>query len=491
MAIIERKPEEQNPSQAPTLGMGAGTFGQQAQQRSNIAQGGSGRFTNLQQYIKANEANPNAQLLQREGQRRQAELGTRQQEFTRQAEPIKQQFEGIRSGQQFVQSALQDPTRIVQDPTQLQRFTQYRTQGIGDVEAPFQQLQTARGQLGAQQEQIASGLETIQRDPNALQNFIQSQRMNPALATRGENVLDRFLTQSTESGQRAIAGLGTTANLIRGTQSPSIIGDVESLRNQALQNPLTTSQIQSTIQQTLTPEEEYIKSIDRQYLADQLNLEKSPAEIESELRRFDLTEKRKNELIDELVGLDPNNPAATRMLNLPSINIPKISFRPQLGAIAGGVLGGLASTNPWGALAGAVAGGSAATSMAEQQAAIERARNTQLAAAAGLRDEQARQERQNRINELVTQIEMQNEVLKPFLEGGEKFGLFGYEQGLGRTREELLGQFEQDRLNRVRALQQLAGTEQFNPILQTQLSTIPVEEQRMQPMKPSIERIRY
>jgi hypothetical protein len=265
MAITERKLEDQNASQAPTLGMGSGTFGQQAQQRTNIAQGGSGRFTNLQQYIKANESNPNAQLLQREGTRRQEELGTRQQEFTKQAEPIKQQFEGIRSGQQFVQSALQNPTGIVQDPSQLQRFTQYRTQGIGDVEAPFQQLQSARGTLGTQQEQLASGLETIQRDPNALQNFIQSQRVNPALATRGENVLDRFLTQSTESGQKAIAGLGTAAGAIRGTQAPSIIQDVESLRNQAMQNPLTVGQVQSTIQQTLTPEEEYIKSIDRKY----------------------------------------------------------------------------------------------------------------------------------------------------------------------------------------------------------------------------------
>ena len=220
MAITERKLEDQNPAQAPTLGMGAGTFGQQAQQRTNIAQGGSGRFTNLQQYIKANEANPNAQLLQREGTRRQEELGTRQGEFTRQAEPIKQQFEGIRSGQQFVQSALQDPTKVVQDPKNIERFTQYRTQGIGDVERPFQQLQTARGTLGTQQEQLASGLETIQRDPNALQNFIQSQRANPALATRGENVLDRFLTQSTQSGQQAIAGLGTTASAIRQAQIP-------------------------------------------------------------------------------------------------------------------------------------------------------------------------------------------------------------------------------------------------------------------------------
>jgi hypothetical protein len=491
MAITERKLEDQNPAQAPTLGMGAGTFGQQAQQRSNIAQGGSGRFTNLQQYIKANEANPNAQLLQREGTRRQEELGTRQGEFTRQAEPIKQQFEGIRSGQQFVQSALQDPTRVVQDPSQLQRFTQYRTQGIGDVEAPFQQLQTARGTLGTQQEQLASGLETIQRDPNALQNFIQSQRVNPALATRGENVLDRFLTQSTESGQKAIAGLGTTAGVIRGTQAPSIIQDVESLRTQAMQNPLTTEQIQSTIQQTLTPEEEYIKSIDRKYLADQLNLGKSPAEIETELRRFDLTEKRKNELIDELVGIDPNNPAATRMLKFPSFNIPNISLRPNLSTLAGAVGGAIASTNPWSAIGGAIAGQSQANALASQQAAIERERLSQLAAAESLRDEQQRQQRQQRINELVTQIGMQNEVLQPFQEGGEKFGLFGYEAGLGKTREQLLGQFEQDRLNRVKALQQLAGTDQFNPLLQTQLSSIPLEEQIRQPMKPSIERIRY
>jgi len=277
MAIIEKRQEEQNPSQAPTLGMGSGTFGQQAQQRTNIAQGGSGRFTNLQQYIKANEANPNAQLLQREGTRRQEELGARQQEFTKQAEPIKQQFEGIRSGQQFVQSALQDPTKIVQDPKNIERFSQYRTQGIGDVEAPFQQLQAARGTLGTQQEQLASGLETIQKDPNALQNFLQSQRDNPSLATRGENVLDRFLTQSTESGQKAIAGLGTTAGVIRGTQAPSIIQDVESLRGQIQGQPLTAGEVQNVLSQQITPEENYIRNIDPDaYIGRQIGLTSIP-----------------------------------------------------------------------------------------------------------------------------------------------------------------------------------------------------------------------
>ncbi len=53
MAVTVFKPEEQNTSQAPTLGIGSGTFGANAQQRKNIAQGGSGRFTNLQQYVQA------------------------------------------------------------------------------------------------------------------------------------------------------------------------------------------------------------------------------------------------------------------------------------------------------------------------------------------------------------------------------------------------------------------------------------------------------
>ena len=67
MAITEFRPQNQNVAQAPTLGEQSGTFGAGAQQRKNISQGGSGRFTNLQQYVQANEANnPNAQLLQRE-----------------------------------------------------------------------------------------------------------------------------------------------------------------------------------------------------------------------------------------------------------------------------------------------------------------------------------------------------------------------------------------------------------------------------------------
>lgn len=424
MAIIERKPEEQNPSQAPTLGMGSGTFGQQAQQRSNIAQGGSGRFTNLQQYIKANEANPNAQLLRREGQRRQEELGTRQQEFTRQAEPIKQQFEGIRSGQQFVQGALQDPTRVVQDPTQLQRFTQYRTQGIGDVEAPFQQLQGLRGQLGAQQEQLATGLETIQRDPNVLQNFIQSQRENPALATRGENVLDRFLTQSTESGQKAIAGLSEPINVIRGTQAPSIVGDVESLRTQALQNPLTSGEVQNVITQAVTPEEEFIRNINPQYVAQNIGLDVEKAtNINNQLNSYTSNINNLSELINrnqsELSNLDA------------AINFERSMI-----------------DNP----------GAQGWQKDSARANIDRFNNE-------------RRQRINAIQNLSNEVNNQRNEYNIYLNQNRdivnKYN--DYLSQFNKTRQELLTQYDPTRLSRLQALEQLSGSRPFEPFLQERL----------------------
>lgn len=431
MAITERKLEDQNAAQAPTLGMGAGTFGQQAQQRTNIAQGGSGRFTNLQQYIKANEANPNAQLLQREGARRQEELGTRQQEFTRQAEPIKQQFEGIRSGQQFVQSALQDPTRVVQDPSQLQRFAQYRTQGIGDVEAPFQQLQTARGTLGTQQEQLASGLETIQRDPNALQNFIQSQRSNPALATRGENVLDRFLTQSTESGQRAIAGLGTTAGAIRGTQAPTIIQDVESLRAQAQGGPLASSDVVNLVSGAIRPEEEFIRGINpeqaKNYIASSLN---------GNAKSFDENLNELNRNISKI-----QQTIAQRDRNLANIpNLPE--YREEVNDLDRRILQDPRAGN-------------------KQWVDETRARGLQ--------------EIINRMKNKVDLVSYEGErYLNEITNNPEAQKLRAYESAVNNlqnlNRQQLLQQYDPTRLSRIQALEQLTGSTPFTPLLQERLS---------------------
>lgn len=431
MAITERKLEDQNPAQAPTLGMGAGTFGQQAQQRTNIAQGGSGRFTNLQQYIKANEANPNAQLLQQEGTRRQKEIGTRQGEFTKQAEPIKQQFEGIRSGQQFVQSALQDPTKVVQDPKNIERFAQYRTQGIGDVEAPFQQLQTARGTLGTQQEQLASGLETIQRDPNALQNFIQSQRANPALATRGENVLDRFLTQSTKSGQKAISGLGTTAEAIRGTQAPSIIQDVESLRAQAQGGPLASSDVMNLLSGAVKPEEEFIRGINpeqaKNYIASSLN---------GNAQSFDENLNELNRNISKI-----QQTIAQRDRNLANIpNLPE--YREEVNDLERMIVQDPRAGN-------------------KQWVDETRARGLEeITNKYKNKVDLGRYEGERYLNEITNNPEAQK--------------LRAYESAVNNlqnlNRQQLLQQYDPTRLSRIQALQQLTGSTPFDPLLQTRLT---------------------
>jgi len=452
MAITEKKLEEQNPAQAPTLGMGAGTFGQQAQQRSNIAQGGSGRFTNLQQYIKANEANPNAQLLQREGQRRQEELGTRQQEFTRQAEPIKQQLEGIRSGQQFVQSALQDPTKVVQDPKNIERFAQYRTQGIGDVETPFQQLQTARGQLGAQQEQIASGLETIQRDPNALQNFIQSQRMNPSLATRGENVLDRFLTQSTESGQRAIAGLGTTAEAIRGTQAPSIIGDVESLRSQIQGQPLTAGEVQNVISGTVKPEEEFIRGINNLYVASKVGIGNQISPIKSKITP--------NRIINPVTGREEINYAFE---GLPTFTYQRPQTTTQ--ATENDIKKAEKQFNDYNYYNQAIK---------DIDSAIARSENViNRLSSQGI---DPFDPTNNQLQQAKDSLAKQREIKTNLMLGASNrdYSLVPFYQeyiNLANTsKENILQNLDPTRLSRIQALEQLAGSTPFTPLLQTRVS---------------------
>ena len=453
MAITERKLEEQNAAQAPTLGMGAGTFGQQAQQRTNITQGGSGRFTNLQQYIKANEANPNAQLLQREGTRRQEELGTRQGEFTRQAEPIKQQFEGIRSGQQFVQSALQDPTKVVQDPRNIERFAQYRTQGIGDVERPFQQLQTARGTLGTQQEQLASGLETIQRDPNALQNFIQSQRANPALATRGENVLDRFLTQSTQSGQKAIAGLGTTAEAIRGTQAPSIIQDVESLRTQAQGGPLASSDVVNLLSGAVKPEEDYIKGIDNLFVASRVGLGNKISPIKSTATA--------NRIINPTTGMEEIVYTFEQLPTLPTYQKPQTISQ----ASENDIKRAKKQYDDYNYYTKAI------NDIDNEIAISERVINSYSNSGIDPFDPQKQQ-----LQQAKDSLSRQREEKTKLMLGASNrdYSLVPlYQEYInlaGTTRQNILQNLDPTRLSRIQALQQLTGSTPFDPLLQTRLT---------------------
>ncbi len=436
MAITEFRPENQNVSQAPTLGEQSGTFGAGVQQRKNIAQGGSGRFTNLQQYVQANEANnPNAGLLQREAQARQGELGTKQQQFVSQATPIKTGLETVRSGQQFVQSALENPTQFV-TPERLQQFAGFRTSGVGDIETPFNQFQALRSGLGTQQEQLASGLETIKSTPTALQNFIQSQRANPALATRGENVLDRFLTQSTQSGQQAIAGLGTTANAIRQAQIPTIASEVEALRTQAQGGPLSSADVRNLLTGKIAPEEEFVRGVNPEFLSSKVGLSGRTADprftdLEVAKYRQD-TFNRYNQRISE----------TENQINELSNQIRESQNRLQQ----------------------AQADLDASTDEGE-----DRTRKEEQVRQIARRESDNINRFQNQLNNAI----FDNTTLK---QGLSKMDLSlqpklqEYESNLNKTRQEILSQYDPNRLSRIQALQQLAGTTQFDPLLQTRLA---------------------
>ncbi len=207
MAIIKPEEIDQNVAQAPTLGRQVGSISQgggMQPQRRNVSQRGSG-FTNLQQYVTANENNANPEIVRQ----RTAQAGTGLQQaqtgFENVATQARAGLQGIQGVNTFVGNVLRDPTAAASNQANLQRFQALRTgteriANPTDVYQPFAQAQAG---FGSQREQLASGLRA-DTTGSGLQDYIRSQRANPSLATQGENVLDRFLTESTTAGKTAL-----------------------------------------------------------------------------------------------------------------------------------------------------------------------------------------------------------------------------------------------------------------------------------------------
>jgi hypothetical protein len=276
MAIIKPEEMDQNVAQAPTLGRQAGAISQgggMQPQRRNVSQRGSG-FTNLQQYVTANENNANPELVRQ----RTAQAGTGLQQAQTGFENVAQQartgLQGIQGVNTFVQGVLADPTKAAANQTDLQRFQALRTgtQRIAnptDVLQPFTQAQTG---FESQREQLAGGLRT-DTTGTGLQNYIRSQRANPSLATQGENVLDRFLTESTTAGKTALQQAQERAGQIQATQIPGISGEVEALRQKVEPLQFITQQgIQSGINPLVKEQENFITGLNRNYVAQQVGL---------------------------------------------------------------------------------------------------------------------------------------------------------------------------------------------------------------------------
>ena len=282
--MLTVRQENENQSAAPTLGMSSGIIGQgvipgQGREVSS-RQKGSGRFTNLQSYIRANEPesgglNPNARLVQQRAEQAGSQLGQKQSEFTGGVERVGTGLQGIQERANLAQSAFQDPTKFVQSPENLKRFTALRTgqENIPGVTETYGQIEPLRLGLASEQRQIAEGLRTDVGQN--LQEYIRSQRPNPALATLGETQLDRFLTEQTPSGLSAVESAVSRAGQIESEQTPAQerLAQLETLRNQLAENPLVTQAgIMNRLGTERSTTEQNIRNINPGFLAEKMGL---------------------------------------------------------------------------------------------------------------------------------------------------------------------------------------------------------------------------
>jgi hypothetical protein len=415
LSIRQDQEENQNVAQAPTLGRMAGSISQGGGtgQRRNVSQKGSG-FTNLQQYVTANENNANPEIVRQRTAQAGTGLQQAQEEFGRVATQAKSGLEGIQGVNTFVGNVLRDPTAAAANQANLQKFQALRTgqEAIAnptDVYQPFTQAQTG---FASQKGDIASGL-TRDVTGTGLQDYIRSQRANPSLATQGENVLDRFLTESTTAGKTAIQQAQERAGQIQTTALPSISGQVETLKSQV--SPLsyiTKEGIQSGINPLVNTESSYITGLNKNYVAQQLGLNVNEAQgIQNEinasnqrLKDYNAELQSHNNSINDLTGEINkeqsviNNPRSTSgQIESAKINLNR--YKNQL------------------------------------------------------------QERQNLKSQVSDAINLQQTGLNTYINSNKNAidKLNAYNANIGKTRQQLLQTYDPNRLARVQALQSLSG----------------------------------
>jgi hypothetical protein len=416
MAIIKPEEMDQNVAQAPTLGRQVGSISQgggMQPQRRNVSQRGSG-FTNLQQYVTANENNANPELVRQ----RTAQAGTGLQQAQTGFENVAQQartgLQGIQGVNTFVGNVLRDPTAAAANQTDLQRFQALRTgteriANPTDVLQPFTQAQTG---FESQREQLAGGL---RRDVTGtgLQEFIRSQRANPSLATQGENVLDRFLTESTTAGKTALQQAQERAGQIQATQIPGISAEVEALRQQVEPLQFRTQQgIQSGINPLVKEQENFITGLNKNYVAQQLGLNVGDAQY----------------IQDQVNKYQQNKQQADSLINANNQKIQELNedIRKNREIVDDDV------SSEW-------VKKKASDDIVSSQAEINR------------RQETINRDRGN----IDSQTNWYNDYLARNQDTLRKLNI--YNQNVGKTRQQLLQTYDPNRLARVQALQSLSG----------------------------------
>jgi len=417
MLSVRQQDENQNVSQAPTLGgFGGVVTGQTGGQRGRGTVSGKGSgFTNLQSYIKANESNPNAQLIQQ----RTGQAGTRQTEalkgFETQAGQAKGQLEGIQSQAGIVSSALQNPTGFVATPQNVQRITALRT-GQEAIANPTEiQQNVLQGAQGLQSQRGMIGQE-LQRDVTGtgLQEYLRSQRVNPALATAGENRLDRFLAEQTASGQEAIAKARTEAERIAALNQPEQVGQIGELVSQVQANPLSTQAgILQALNQARQTGEQTLTGLGREFVQTNVGLQ--------DLSRAESTKKVQDQLLTQINQFKNKKQSDEKEIDnlVNAINRENAILR-----------------NP-------------GTSSLDKDRARENINNF----------ERTQRERQNSLDETNESLTNSERIYKIWLGNAQpQLDLLSqYQTQLQKPREELLQSYDPTALARLRALEQITG----------------------------------
>lgn len=209
--------QQQGPSSQPSAtGMSSGSTPSAAPAPVN-QQKGSGRFTNIQKYINANQG-AGERLASGVGRKIEAQVQPKAEQAQSQAQAVGQAIQEsqnkVQQGQQLQQQVAQenfDVTGFASQQPNLQQFTQYRTGQAVDENALRQQAQA--NQMSAQQAQQAAQGFNQQLGTETGRGQLLKQSFSPTRTySMGQQRLDNlFLSRATPQLQNIQSGLQQTS----------------------------------------------------------------------------------------------------------------------------------------------------------------------------------------------------------------------------------------------------------------------------------------
>lgn len=213
--------QDQSEMQNPILGGGqSGIISPQSPQ-TNAKSVGSGQFTNLADYITANQgASENlGNAIQSDVQNKASQAQNQFQQTVNQNKPVAQEFSQARQNFQnyfnkpsLTESDIQNATKMRIGNTDYQNKYNTALQNINSAKTGYNTTKQDLSNLG---------------QGKSLTNYLKGFGENPSQKTMGEVGLTRFLVNQTQPGQRALS----TANTIAENMSVNPQNDINEISN--------------------------------------------------------------------------------------------------------------------------------------------------------------------------------------------------------------------------------------------------------------------